>query len=102
MSKPQGVEQRYYDHFLQGGGWGKEDQSRYDNYMKATKGLDKELAWKALDGGQQFDREWRRYATLQRLLVKERDTAKAKSEADAKAKRDEEARAAAKAKVSSS
>ena len=93
MSKPQGVEQRYYDHFLQGG-WGKEDQSRYDNYMKATKGLDKELAWKALDGGQQFDQnggDMQRY----NALVKERDS---KAAADAKAKRDEEARAAAKAK----
>ena len=70
MSRPSGIEQRYYDHFKQGSGWGKEDQGRYDNYMKATKGLDKELAWKALEGGQQFDRSRWRHAALQRTCKK--------------------------------
>ena len=51
MSKPQGIEKRYYDNFRQGSTWGDEDQGRYDDYMKATKGLDKDLAFKALDGG---------------------------------------------------
>lgn len=85
MSRPSGIEQRYYDHFKQGSGWGKEDQGRYDNYMKATKGLDKELAWKALDGGQSFDTKG---GDMQRYnaLVKERDAgsaAKAKEKAQA-------------------
>ena len=54
MSRPKGIEDRYYNHFKQGSGWGREDQGRYDDYMRATKGLDQNLAWKALEGGQSF------------------------------------------------
>lgn len=76
MSRPKGIEQKYYDHFKRGGSWGSADQDRYDNYMKATKGLDKDLAWKALDGGQGFDRQG---GDMQRYnaLVQAREKAKA-------------------------
>ena len=57
--------------------------------MKATKGLDRDLAWKALDGGQSFgDNDRGRYNSL----VKDRD-AKAAAE-----KKKQEAAAAAERK----
>ena len=59
-------------------------QAGYDNYIQATKGLDKDLAWKALDGGQGFDLnggDMQRY----NALVKERDSKAAASQAKSKA-----------------
>ena len=70
----------------------------YHRYKDATEGLDKALAWKALDGGQSFTSSDRgRYDAL----IKQRDSAAAKKKADAaaKAKADAQRRAAAKAKA---
>ena len=86
-----GLDQRYIQNF-QGkdddgnvkGSFGSSDRGRYDAYAKATQGLDKDLAFKALDGGMTFgDSDRARYDKL----VSDRDSAaKAKAQADAKAK----------------
>jgi hypothetical protein len=87
----QGLDQRYIQNF-QGkdddgnvkGSFGSADRSRYDAYAKATQGLDKDLAFKALEGGMTFgDSDRARYDKL----VRDRDSAaKAKAQASAKAK----------------
>ena len=83
-----GLDQRYIQNF-QGkdddgnvkGSFGSADRGRYDAYAKATQGLDKDLAFKALDGGMTFgDSDRARYDKL----VSDRDSAaKAKAKAQA-------------------
>lgn len=99
-----GLDQRYIQNF-QGkdddgnvkGSFGSSDRGRYDAYAKATKGLDKDLAFKALDGGMTFgDSDRARYDKL----VSDRDSAaKAKAQADAKAQAAARAKAQAAAKA---
>ena len=80
----EGVSDRYYQAFHgkddKGeltGSFGKHDRDRYDAYKTATKGLDEEVAFEALEGGMQFgDSDRARYDAL----MAKRGEAKEKAE----------------------
>ncbi len=105
-----GLDQRYIQNF-QGkdekgnvkGSFGRSDRGRYDAYAKATQGLDKDLAFKALDGGMTFGNSDRaRYDKLvsdrdSAAKTKQQADAEAKAQADAKAKTQADAKAKAQA-----
>ena len=85
---------KYKNHFKQGSNWGSKDQGRYDAYMRATRGLDQDLAFKALQGGQTFGSSDRaRYNKLK----SERDKKKAAEQAAAKKRAAQQAAAKKKA-----
>ena len=73
----EGVAQRYLDNFKRGQGFGAEDRARYDKYKEATKGLDADVAFQALEGGMTFgDPDRARYDAL----MKERENSQPKPE----------------------
>ena len=45
---------KYAEHFLRGKKFGRTDQNRLDRFLEATKGLDRDVAFEALEGGMTF------------------------------------------------